>query len=83
MTTSPGKASKFLLVAACVLALAGCSTIKGWFGADEDDRPTEPAQLVEFTPSATVSTIWSASAFFTRGSLAPWTIMSGVLIFAT
>ena len=60
MTTSPGKASKFLLVAACVLALGGCSTIKGWFGADEDDRPTEPAELVEFTPSATVSKVWSA-----------------------
>ena len=62
MTTPTGNASRFLLVAACALALAGCSTIKGWFGADEDDRPTEPAELVEFTPSATVSRVWSASA---------------------
>ena len=74
MTTPTGNASRLrsksvLLVAACAFALAGCSTIKGWFGADEDDRPTEPAALVEFTPSATVSKIWSAGAGDGEGRL--------------
>lgn len=49
---------------ACAFALAGCSTIKGWFGNKDkaDEKPTEPAELVEFAPSATVSRLWSASA---------------------
>ena len=52
------------LLLACVFALAGCSTIKGWFGDKDkpDEKPTEPAELVEFTPAATVSRLWSASA---------------------
>lgn len=47
----------------CALALGGCSTIKGWFGGDKDDgKPNEPAELAEFTPSVSVSKIWSAKA---------------------
>jgi outer membrane protein assembly factor BamB len=45
----------------CVVALAGCSTIKGWFGSKKDKGP-EPAELTEFAPSATVNKIWSAKA---------------------
>ena len=48
-------------IALCVASLAGCSTIKGWFG-DEDDKNTEPAKLTDITPTATVSEIWSADA---------------------
>lgn len=53
------------IVATIALAtlLSGCSTIKGWFGKDKDDgKPTEPAELVDFTPTATVSKLWSANA---------------------
>lgn len=47
----------------CVLALAGCTTIKGWFGGGKDDgKPNEPAELTDFTPSVSVSKIWSAKA---------------------
>lgn len=47
----------------CVLALGGCSTIKGWFGGDkQDEKPNEPAELTDFTPSVTVAKIWSAQA---------------------
>src|SRR5690606_19234070 len=67
--TTTGNASRVLMVAACTVALAGCSTIKGWFGADEDDRPTEPAALVEFAPSATVTKVWSARAGDGEGRL--------------
>ena len=49
------------LLAVCVASLAGCSTIKGWFG-DKDDKDSDPAKLVEFTPTATVTELWSADA---------------------
>ena len=54
---------RFVAIAALAMILSGCSTIKGWFGSKKDDaKPTEPAELVDFTPSATVSRLWSANA---------------------
>ena len=53
----------FWIALLCVATLAGCSTIKGWFGDDKDDaKPTEPAELVEFAPTATASKLWSVGA---------------------
>ncbi|MGH8076831.1 MAG: outer membrane protein assembly factor BamB [Lysobacter sp.] len=52
----------------CIVALSGCSTMKGWFGK-KDEKPTEPMALVEFTPSATVSKLWSANAGKGEGRL--------------
>ena len=50
-----------LLVA--VVALSGCTTVKGWFGNKNDAKAArKPAELVEFTPSATVTKLWSAKA---------------------
>ncbi|WP_457097758.1 outer membrane protein assembly factor BamB [Lysobacter sp. P5_B9] len=46
----------------CVLALGGCSTVKGWFGGKSEAKPNEPAALTDFTPTVTVSKIWSANA---------------------
>lgn len=47
----------------CVIALAGCSTVKGWFDGKKDDgKPNEPAALTDFTPSASVSKLWSTQA---------------------
>lgn len=51
--------SKALLAGACLFALGGCTTVKGWFGGKDDDKPAEPTQLVEFTPTATVNKMWS------------------------
>ena len=59
--TSLSKVQRVSLVLACAVALAGCTTIKGWFGA-EDKKATEPAELADFTPSAKVSKLWSAGA---------------------
>ena len=50
---------KAFLAVACVFALAGCTTVKGWFGGKDDDKLTEPAPLVEFTPTVTISKLWS------------------------
>lgn len=44
----------------CAFALSGCSTIKGWFSSDKE-AALKPAELVEFSPSATVTKLWSAN----------------------
>lgn len=48
-------AGRMVVVLACAAVLAGCSTIRGWFGGDEEKkaakRASEPAELVDFTPS--------------------------------
>ncbi len=45
------------------VALSGCSTVKGWFaGKDaEAKKALEPAELVKFEPSVSVSKVWSRS----------------------
>jgi len=53
------------VVLLCAASLAGCSTVKGWFGGDkkkDDKKPNEPAELTDITPSVTVQKIWSANA---------------------
>ena len=57
------------VVAACVIALGGCSTVKGWFGGGKKDKPLEPAELTEFTATASVSELWSAKAGKGEGRL--------------
>lgn len=47
-----------------VVALSGCSTVKGWFeiGDKATKAATKPAELTDFTPSTTVSRLWTAKA---------------------
>ncbi|PPJ42775.1 MULTISPECIES: outer membrane protein assembly factor BamB [unclassified Pseudoxanthomonas] len=54
--------TRALAATALVLILGGCSTIKGWFGSKQDEKPTEPAELIDITPSVAVSKLWSANA---------------------
>lgn len=63
MTPAPSSAflKRVAIVAIAVLVLGGCTTIKGWFGADKDKKD-EPVELTDFTPSATVTKLWSAQA---------------------
>ena len=60
------RGGRALAVIACVAMLAGCSTVKGWFGGDGEKarakRAAEPAELVDFTPTANASRLWSARA---------------------
>ena len=54
----------------CLVALGGCSTVKGWFDGKKDDgKPTEPMALSDITPSVTVSKLWSANAGKGEGRL--------------
>lgn len=51
-------------ITALVVVLGGCSTVKGWFsGKDkEGEKPVEPAELVDVTPTVAVAKLWSANA---------------------
>lgn len=48
---------------AIIVALGGCSTVKGWFSGKgkEGEKPVDPAELVDITPSASVAKLWSAN----------------------
>lgn len=57
------RALRLATVAVCCVALAGCGTMRGWFGGNKDEaNTTDPAKLVDFTQSVNTSRIWSASA---------------------
>jgi len=45
-----------LMVVGLALALSGCSTVGGWFGAGP--AKAKPAELVEFKPSASLAEAW-------------------------
>src|SRR3546814_4947756 len=62
MTRTRSRAVRAAGVLLCVFALAGCSTIKGWFDGKDKDKSAEPSELTELTPTATVSKLWSAKA---------------------
>ncbi len=54
---------RLLGFAAMVFLLAGCSTVKGWFGSKDkpDEKPTKPAELVDITPSVTIAKLWRSN----------------------
>jgi outer membrane protein assembly factor BamB len=53
---------RIVALALLVALLSGCSTVRGWFGGNkDDDKATEPAELVDFTASANVAELWSAN----------------------
>lgn len=56
------------LVLACAVALSGCSTVRGLFDG-KDDKPNEPAALVDIAPSAQVVRLWSVKAGKGEGRL--------------
>ncbi|MCD9026988.1 outer membrane protein assembly factor BamB [Luteimonas sp. BDR2-5] len=67
--SSPRAASGVLRIAAvvlCVVAVSGCSTVRGWFGGNSEKAQqkalSEPSPLVDITPTITVSRLWSANA---------------------
>ncbi len=49
-----------ILLLASVVALAGCSTVSGWF-AGRNGKQLQPAPLTDFTPTAKAERVWSAS----------------------
>ena len=72
-TAAPGQSARFARLAsplfratvlvAAVFALGGCNTIRGWFsGNDEAKKATEPAELTDFTATASVTRLWKAQA---------------------
>lgn len=59
-TFAPAGLARIGVVLACVLALGGCTTVKGWFGGKKDAEANEPSALVDITPTANVSRLWTA-----------------------
>ena len=57
--TSNRPVLRILGIAACVVALGGCATVKGWFGGKKG-AVAKPAALVEITPDLMVDQVWSA-----------------------
>ena len=53
-----------LLLAGLLLALSGCGTVGGWFGAGKP----KPAPLVELQPSVALDEVWKASVGSTAGA---------------
>ena len=54
----PRRGARVAVLVACVVALAGCSTIKGWFGG-KSGAALKPAELTDFTPTAKAERLWS------------------------
>lgn len=68
----PSRALRIAAIALCVFAVTGCSTVRGWFGNSEKAQAkalTEPAPLVDITPSVSVDRLWSANAGKGEGRL--------------
>jgi outer membrane protein assembly factor BamB len=53
----------------CAFALAGCSTVKGWFGGKDEGKTNEPTELTDITPSVAVTELWSVDAGKGEGRL--------------
>lgn len=67
--TSKHLMKRWLMAGAVLFALSGCSTIKGWFGGKKDEKPTEPAELVDIAPSVKIAKIWSVGVGKGEGRL--------------
>lgn len=50
--------SRHILTLTMVLALAGCSTISGWFESDDDDA-NAPAELADIEETVNIEELWS------------------------
>jgi outer membrane protein assembly factor BamB len=61
---SRGSAMLRIALLTAVVALSGCSTVKGWFEVGDKGKKaaSKPTELVDFTPSTTVSRLWTAKA---------------------
>jgi outer membrane protein assembly factor BamB len=57
------------LLLACVVALGGCTTVKGWFGADPSKHANDPAKLTDITPTVQVAKMWSVDVGKGEGSI--------------
>jgi outer membrane protein assembly factor BamB len=52
---------RILLLATLLTIVAGCSTVKGWFGGGKGENVHPPAALTEFAASVQVQEMWSRS----------------------
>lgn len=51
---------RVVAIALCLTLLAGCSTMRGWFGSSKGSKQEKPAALVEITPTVRIDKLWTA-----------------------
>lgn len=63
-STSRAAAVLRIVLLIAMVALSGCSTVKGWFEVGDKGKKaaSKPTELTDFTPSVTVSRLWTAKA---------------------
>jgi outer membrane protein assembly factor BamB len=66
--TDAGSIAKLVLVSGLALALAGCSTVGGWFSGKSNGE-VKPAELTDFTATATATRLWSTGVGKGEGRL--------------
>lgn len=64
----PRAALRSAALLACVAVLGGCTTVRGWFTSD-DEALTDPVELKDITPTATVTQLWSVGVGKGEGRL--------------
>lgn len=64
----PRAALRSAALLACVAVLGGCTTVRGWFTSD-DKALTDPVELKDITPTASVTQLWSADVGKGEGRL--------------
>jgi outer membrane protein assembly factor BamB len=55
------RSATLAMLVACAVAFSGCSSVKNLF-TSKKGKALQPAELVEFTPSASVTRLWSEQA---------------------
>lgn len=59
---APNRVARVGATLLCIVAVSGCTTVRGWFSGKGETKADKPAALVEITPSVAVSRLWSANA---------------------
>ena len=50
---------RWLIAIVLIMNLTACITIKGWFQVDDDDDPTQPAELIDIDETIKIKKLWS------------------------
>ncbi|WP_462116733.1 outer membrane protein assembly factor BamB family protein, partial [Lysobacter xanthus] len=61
--------ARVALVAAAVVALSGCTSVRGWFAGKDSKKAAKPTELTTITPTLNVAQLWRADVGGGEGRL--------------